>query len=205
MLSRILLVVLCGTLTLSGCAKKNIDPEAPYEPVLTLTEAEDPDGNGENKGADHFPMHREATGNKVFIFDPNYGAWAVYDAEGNRVNVGRASGGAPRCVDADRSCQTLTGTFNIINKKGADCKSSKYPLETRGGAAMPYCMHFQAKGYAIHGSPYVPNHNASHGCIRVETKAAAWLNESFLTMGSTVIVLPYQDDPQPAVLAAKIN
>ncbi|HYF98367.1 MAG TPA: L,D-transpeptidase [Coxiellaceae bacterium] len=205
MLLRILLVSVCSLLALGGCAKKNLDPEAPYVPDFTLTEAEDPDGNGENKGADYFPMHRAATGNKVFIFDPNYGAWAVYDAQGNRVNVGRASGGATRCEHANRSCKTITGTYRIIDKKGPDCISSKYPIETRGGAAMPYCMHFQAKGYAIHGSPYVPNHNASHGCIRVESKAAEWLSQSFLNVGSTVIVLPYQNTPPPVAVAAQTN
>lgn len=198
MLFRILLIALCASLSLSACAKKNPDPNAPYEPDFTLTEAEDPDGNGENKGADHFPMHRTATGKKVFIFDPNYGAWAVYDAQGNRVNVGRASGGQEYCSDLKHSCRTVAGSFQIIRKQGFDCKSSKYPLNTGGGASMPYCMHFQAKGYAIHGSPYVPNYNASHGCIRVESRAARWLNEDFLAVGSTVIVLPYHPTTQTA-------
>ncbi len=191
MLFRILLISLSLCLGLSSCAKRNLDPEAPYVPDISLTEAEDPDGNGENKGWDHFPTSRPTTGNNVFIFDPNYGAWAVYNPQGERVNIGRASGGALKCEESDRSCKTITGTFRINRKQGPECKSSKYPLATGGGAAMPYCMHFEARGYAIHGSPYVPNHNASHGCIRVESQAAKWLSQNFLKVGSTVIVLPY--------------
>jgi len=162
------------------------------EPIITLSSAEDPDGDGDNKGANHFPLTRIATGNKVFIFDPNYTAWAVYDAEGKRVNTGKASGGKLYCPDVARRCTTISGTFKIISKRGPDCISSKYPLETHGGAPMPYCMFFHANGYGVHGSYDVPDHNASHGCIRVTPIAAKWLNQSFITPGTTVIIYPYK-------------
>ncbi len=150
----------------------------------------DPDGDGDTKGSTHFAMKRPATGKKVFIYDPRANAWAVYDNKGDRANTGRGSGGAAYCPDVGRPCRTIVGKFSIINKQGADCTSSKYPIEEGGGGPMPYCMHFHPIGYAIHGSREVPNHNASHGCIRVNPVAAAWLSD-YLPMGSTVIVRSY--------------
>lgn len=144
----------------------------------------------DHKGASHFPEKRVATGNKVFIFDPKATAWAAYDKEGNRVNTGSASGGKDFCEDAGKPCHTVTGTYKIYSKKGEDCTSSLYPLETHGGARMPYCMHFHG-GYSIHAAYEVPNYNASHGCIRVLPSAAKWLNQEFADVGTTVIVNPY--------------
>lgn len=143
----------------------------------------------DNKGSNVFPLHRPATGNRVFVFDPQSTAWAAYDANGNRVKTGRASGGASWCSDIGRSCKTVTGQFSVKSKGGADCVSSKYPVG-EGGAKMPHCMFFH-RGYAIHGSYSVPDYNASHGCIRVTPSAAAWLNNNFITPGTTVIVKPY--------------
>ncbi|NDH09759.1 MAG: L,D-transpeptidase, partial [Gammaproteobacteria bacterium] len=68
---------------------------------------------------------------------------------------------------------------------------SLYPVETGGGARMPYCMHFY-EGYSIHAAYDVPNHNASHGCVRVLPDAARWLNQDFINVGTTVIVKPYE-------------
>lgn len=145
----------------------------------------------DRRGQNYFPKNRVATGKKVFIFDPNADAWAAYDAEGNRVMTGSASGGRDECPDEPgHSCRTVTGTFRVYNKKGADCRSSEYPLVTDGGARMPYCMHFY-KGYAIHAAYEVPNFNASHGCIRVLPGAAKWLNQHFVDIGTTVVVRPY--------------
>lgn len=146
--------------------------------------------NSDNKGVHHFPEKREATGRKVFVFDPRATAWAAYDAQGNRVKTGRASGGKDFCEDVGRPCRTVTGNFRVYSKKGEDCTSSKYPLETNGGARMPYCMHFSG-GYSIHGAYEVPNYNASHGCIRVLPSAAKWLSENFIDIGTGVIVKPY--------------
>lgn len=144
----------------------------------------------DTKGSDYFPAKREATGHKVFIFDPKATAWAAYDADGNRVQTGSASGGKDFCEDIGRSCRTVTGTFHVYSKKGPDCTSSLYPVETHGGARMPYCMHFNG-GYSIHAAYEVPNYNASHGCIRVLPSAAQWLNEDFIDIGTTVVVKPY--------------
>ncbi len=146
--------------------------------------------DSDHKGSSYFPEHREATGKKVFIFDPKATAWAAYDAQGNRVKTGSASGGKDFCEDVGRPCHTVTGSFKVYSKKGADCTSSIYPIETGGGAKMPYCMHFSG-GYSIHAAYEVPNWNASHGCIRVLPSAAKWLNENFVDIGTSVIVKPY--------------
>lgn len=151
----------------------------------------DPDGDNDTKGINYFPATRPATGNKVFIFDPQYHAWAVYNASGHRVNTGKASGGSVYCPDLGRGCRTIVGRFRIISKGNSNCISHSFPIETSGGAPMPYCMYFGSKGYAIHGSYHVPNYNASHGCIRITPMVAEWLNTRFMNIGSTVIVLPY--------------
>ena len=46
---------------------------------------------------------------------------------------------------------------------------------------MPYCMFFH-EGYALHGGT-LPGHHASHGCLRLYTEDAEWLNEMFVTAG----------------------
>jgi len=144
----------------------------------------------DSKGSGYFPEKREGTGHKVFVFDPKATAWAAYDAQGNRVQTGSASGGKDFCEDIGRGCRTVTGTFHVYSKKGEECTSSLYPIETHGGARMPYCMHFSG-GYSIHAAYEVPNYNASHGCVRVFPSAAKWLNENFIDVGTTVIVKPY--------------
>jgi lipoprotein-anchoring transpeptidase ErfK/SrfK len=52
-------------------------------------------------------------------------------------------------------------------------------------------MYFSSKGYAIHGSYELPDYNASHGCIRITPVVAQWLNENYIDVGTTVIILPY--------------
>ena len=156
---------------------------------MTLEPGTLPHHSQDNKGSNVFPEHRHATGNRVFIYDPKHTAWAAYDRDGDRVKTGMGSGGQHYCKDIGRGCKTVTGQFSVHAKKGADCKSSKYPIG-KGGAPMPHCMFFH-RGYAIHGSGHVPNYNASHGCIRVTPSAAAWLNNNFINHGTTVIVKPY--------------
>lgn len=51
-------------------------------------------------------------------------------------------------------------------------------------------MHFH-DAYAIHAANEVPKSNSSHGCIRVLPGAAKWLNEHFIDVGTTVLILPY--------------
>lgn len=142
------------------------------------------------KGSLHFPMQREATGKNTFVFSPKAMAWAAYDPSGKRVRTGRASGGVDKCPESpNQECRTVTGHFQVLRKGDETCESKTYPIG-EGGAPMPHCMFFNG-GYAIHGSHEVPDYHASHGCIRVKPAAARWLNEEFLSIGSTVVVNSY--------------
>ena len=147
----------------------------------------------DKRGKDYFPMKIAATGRKQFIFDPRAAAWAAYDVNGERVMTGSASGGKDFCEDVGKPCRTVTGTFRVYNKRGATCKSGEYPVETVGGAKMPYCMYFY-RGFTIHAAYEVPPYNSSHGCIRVLPSAAKWLNEEFITLGTQVTVMSYSDE-----------
>lgn len=129
-----------------------------------------------------------AAGN-TFIFNPNTLSWKAINENGTVVRSGRGSGGKKYCSDIRRGCKTPSGTYRIISKGGAGCRSSRYPVG-RGGAPMPYCMFF-SKYYAIHGSYDVPNYNASHGCVRVTPSDANWLSKNFIHVGTKVIIQPY--------------
>lgn len=134
----------------------------------------------------YYPTH----GQKTFVFSPKDREWAAYDAEGYRVSEGIANGGKP-------GHQTPAGTYTVYDRQGSDYKSSRYPTAAEngngvaGGAPMPYAMHFTKAGHAIHGSAYISNVNGSHGCIRVKTSAAYWLNKNFITPGTKVVVQSY--------------
>lgn len=134
-------------------------------------------------------MQFDTGGERAFVFDPRNYTWAAYDKDGYRVAGGIANGGADYCHDVKRPCRTPTGIFRIYHKKSSDCVSSKYPLNNPG-APMPYCMFFN-DGVAIHGSYTMQRSNSSHGCIRVQTKAAQWLHQYFIRYGTKVIVLDY--------------
>lgn len=126
---------------------------------------------------------------KVFIFNPRTHSWSAINEKGRVIKSGRASGGRHYCPDIRRSCRTPAGVYRISSMRGADCKSSRYPVG-RGGAKMPYCSFF-SKYYAVHGSYDVPRYNASHGCIRVVPSDALWLQRHFMKIGTKVIVKPY--------------
>ena len=127
--------------------------------------------------------------NNEFVFSPRTLQWQAINADGKVVRSGHGSGGRGYCPDIKRSCHTPTGTYSVLSKSGSGCHSSRYPVG-KGGAPMPYCMFF-SKYYAIHGSPDVPNRNASHGCIRVVPSDARWLNQNFVHIGTKVVVKPY--------------
>jgi lipoprotein-anchoring transpeptidase ErfK/SrfK len=146
--------------------------------------------NSSHKGgySGGYPQYRPAAGVPVFIFNPKTRMWAVYSSGGKLLKVGKGSGGKGYCADIRRSCRTPSGVYHIIAKKGASCKSSKYPVG-KGGAPMPYCTFF-TKNHGIHGSYDIPNYNASHGCIRVRPADAKWI-QSVMPIGSIVIVKSY--------------
>ena len=129
-----------------------------------------------------------AAGN-TFIFNPNTLTWKAINENGKVVRTGRGSGGRKYCPDVRRGCKTPAGVYRVISKGGPGCRSSRYPLG-RGGSPMPYCMFF-SKYYAIHGSYEVPNHNASHGCVRVRPSDASWLSHNFVRVGTKVVIKPY--------------
>jgi hypothetical protein len=147
----------------------------------------------DKRGRNYFPEKIAASGERHFIFDPKVSAWAAYDEDGVRVLTGSASGGKNFCEDVGTPCRTVTGAFRVYNKRGPECKSGEYPVETFGGAKMPYCMYFY-RGYTIHAAFEVPPYNSSHGCVRVLPSAAKWLNEEFITVGTKVTVLSYDDE-----------
>lgn len=137
-------------------------------------------------------------GVKTIIISPFVLAWGAYDSDGRLVKWGPISAGKDYCEDIESPCHSRTGTFTIFEKRGPECFSTKFPVDEGGGAPMPYCM-FYSDGFALHGSPEVPGYNASHGCIRLFTEDARWLNTQFTAdNGPTkVIVLPYDnDDPE---------
>lgn len=196
-----ILGLIVGGGILTGCVstKDSVNAESiiasydsgvsPYEELGEITSPYSLPGD---EAFSQFPPTRPATGNKVMVVDLNIPAWAAYDAQGELVKTGKASGGKNYCPDLHRGCKTITGTYSIYSKKGPDCKSSRFPLETHGGAPMPYCMHFH-KGYALHGAHDVPNYNASHGCVRLIPSSAQWLSQNFVEIGTTVIILPYKN------------
>ncbi len=142
-----------------------------------------------------FPKKMEVT-EKQIIVDQDKLAWGAYDADGNLVNWGPISSGVDKCPDSNRACRTMTGIFRMFSKEDSRCKSDVYPVG-RGGAKMPYCMYFH-KGFAMHGSNDIPGHRASHGCVRMFTRDAKWLNQEFVEIstdendhkGTKVIVRP---------------
>lgn len=132
-----------------------------------------------------FPLHIPPSSRNSIKVNQSKLAWGAYSESGDLVRWGPASGGQDYCPDIGRGCRTVTGTFTVYNSQGPGCRSSVYP-RPHGGAPMPFCMHF-FKGYALHGSNKVPGRNASHGCVRLFTEDARWLNQEFVTPGHTKV------------------
>ncbi len=133
-----------------------------------------------------FPLHHQTNGRKLILVNLSKQAFGAYDTNGQLVHWGPVSGGKGYCPDIGINCTTATGHFKIFRKQGEECVSSKFPIETDGGAPMPYCMHFNG-GFALHGST-LPGYNASHGCVRLFFEDAQWLNQDFAPIGTPVII-----------------
>ncbi len=125
-----------------------------------------------------FPLVHEPKGEKTIIVDQNKLAWAAYDIDGHLVRWGPISSGKDYCPDIGKSCRTLTGVFRFFDKQNSQCRSNTF-----GGARMPYCMFFH-KGFAMHGSNDIPGRRASHGCVRMFTHDAEWLNYNFVEIAT---------------------
>lgn len=126
-----------------------------------------------------FPRYISIQGRKLIVVDQNKLAWGAFNEQGELQWWGPISSGKNYCPDVRRNCQTITGGFQVFNKKGSDCISNVFPVEDGGGAKMPYCMFFY-RGYALHGSSEVPGYRDSHGCVRIFKKDAKWLNQNFI-------------------------
>lgn len=132
-----------------------------------------------------FPRYITPPGVRTIYVSQKDLAWGAYDPQGNLVWWGPISPGKSYCPDVHKSCSTPNGSYYVQRKGNINCVSSQFPLKnkdgTKGGAPMPYCMHFWG-GYALHGSTDVPGYAASHGCIRMFTQDAKWLNQYFVTL-----------------------
>lgn len=86
------------------------------------------------------------------------------------------------CSDRE-NFETIVGKFKIFCVHGENCKLGKYPIETNGGAPMPYLYVFFIG--VIHGSTFPGYHN-SYGCVRLFHEDSKWLNEYFIKIGMAV-------------------
>ncbi|MDI9819097.1 L,D-transpeptidase [Tatlockia sp. PL877] len=130
-----------------------------------------------------FPLRIDTGGEKQIIVDQDKLAWGAFDVDGQLLKWGPISSGSDKCSDnSSKTCRTMTGIFRVFSKENEKCRSNIFPIG-RGGAKMPYCMYFH-KGFAMHGSHDVPGYRASHGCVRMFTRDAQWLNHEFIELSS---------------------
>lgn len=143
-----------------------------------------------------FPRYIEADGEKTIYVSQKKLAWGAYDEQGELIWWGPVSSGSGHCSGVYGGCSTPSGSYRIIRKQDIDCISTAFPQRAdgnSGGAEMPFCMHF-FRGFALHGSDTVPGYRASHGCVRMFTEDARWLNEEFIdipgggTKGTRVVI-----------------
>jgi L,D-transpeptidase ErfK/SrfK len=151
------------------------------------------------KNISPFPLKIKSPNEKLIIVNQNLLALAAYNPNGDLVFWGPLSSGKNYCPDIRRSCRTITGIYYVFNKKGYQCRSNMFPIG-RGGSHMPYCMFFY-KGYALHGSKEVRGFRDSHGCVRLFTRDAKWLNENFIDVinssgnkGTKIVVQRLKDN-----------
>jgi L,D-transpeptidase ErfK/SrfK len=126
-------------------------------------------------------------GQKLLLVDLRVFAFAAYDAQGHLQYWGPASGGDQWCSDSPLHCHTAAGTFKIYRMKGADCISNEYPVASKGGSHMPYCMYYY-QGYALHAYTMTGFVHRSHGCIHLFYGDAKWLADHFVELGTAIIV-----------------
>lgn len=138
------------------------------------------------------PQQIETHGQKVVLVDPRAHAWGAYAPSGELVKAGIATAGGDWCEDVGRPCRTTVGTFRIRSLGSADCKSSVYPLP-KGGGLMPYCMFFHGSE-SLHGTTddLLAEDNLSHGCVRMRIQDAEWVRYEFASVGTKVVIKPYE-------------
>ena len=133
------------------------------------------------------PMQMKPSGHRRLVVDLAKFAFGAYDPQGRLLYWGPASGGRSWCSDINESCETATGHYRVFRKGDVHCRSKTYPVISKGGAPMPYCM-FYHKGFAIHASTLAGFVNHSRGCIRLFLNDAKWLSERFVKRGTRVWV-----------------
>ncbi len=148
--------------------------------------------NIQNIDLSPFPDYIPPDGSKTIVVNMELQAFGAYDDNGYLVHWGPISGGKGWCGDVGKPCKTIMGDYRVLRKQGPGCISSKFPLNTNGGAPMPYCMHFY-RAFALHGST-LPGYHASHGCVRLFFEDAKWLNKEFAGLGTKVIVTDSVDE-----------
>jgi len=147
-----------------------------------------------------FPKQKSWKRSKHLIVDLKQLAWAAYEPiENGAVKLvawGAANGGSKRCKDTGlMRCKTPVGTFHIIELGGAGKRSDLYPLDCydkqKCGHPMPFYFKFVNTGEGVHGNKWLVGNNASHGCVRIFTYDAKFLNKEFVFVGMPVIVEEY--------------
>lgn len=136
---------------------------------------------------------------KFVVWDPAILAWAAYDAEGNLANWGPGLGGKAYCPDVKKWCRTPAGVFEALARKGYKYWSNLYPPGCKSIECswMPHYVRVREDGLGMHGSKWFVGEHASHGCVRLFTEDAKWLNQKFFDYktkhrpGTKVIFLPY--------------
>ena len=122
------------------------------------------------------PNHMNTHDHKEIFINLSLFAFGAYDKTGRLLYWGPVSSGRTQCFDSDKkTCSTATGNFRVFRIGGKDCVSKEYPLETHGGAPMPYCMFFHG-GTAFHTSTLSGFINRSSGCVRMFNDDAKWVN-----------------------------
>ena len=132
---------------------------------------------------------------KFIVVDLNQLAWAAYD-NGNLINWGPANGGSKRCKETGLlKCKTHTGVYFIFRLDGAGKKSDLYPTDCKDrkkcGHPMPFFMRFHSDGSGLHGNKWLTGKNSSHGCVRLLTEDAKWINKKFAYVGMPIIIRNY--------------
>lgn len=134
------------------------------------------------------PHFNKPTGHPYVVLNLGVFAFGAYDKTGRLVHWGPVTSGSHVCPNTTGQCETVTGDFHVYKIQGEQCISHTYPLETKGGAPMPYCMHFY-QAYAMHASTLSGFEDRSQGCVRMFFDDAKWLNTQFVTKGMRVIVI----------------
>lgn len=133
-------------------------------------------------------------------------AWALGEADKNPAQIivsltnqkvtvfqGDKALTTSRVSSGKKGHATPTGVFSILGK------SRWHRSNIYSGAPMPFMQRLTWSGIALHASNSVPNHPASHGCVRLPNAFAPQLFK-FTEMGAHVVIT-YKTDLAPTEIA----